>query len=372
LTIYEKNKILARAAAKIASRPDLLAVGIAGSYGKSITKELLAYILSHDFGVLKTLANQNTEIGVAARIINDLGPEHRMFVCEIGAVHKGRIKQVAGVVKPRIGILTGINAQHRAVFGNQQNIIDAKYEVLEALPENGTAILNWQSPQVWDSFEPQKTKIKAKNIVLAGKDFSAANIIAGIDALSFTLSGQGKSVPVKTNARGAFMVEPILLAVAGAVAVGMRFERAVEIINQTDFSSFNLEVGKNLAGIDIISSTYSANPDGVLGHLDYLKLWPGKKAIIMPCLIELGGASKESHFAIGQKIAQVCDFAVITTKDRFDDIKKGALAAGMKSENIIFSERPKAIDQLIKNRLAGDVILLEGRMAQAIIDIIKK
>jgi UDP-N-acetylmuramoyl-tripeptide--D-alanyl-D-alanine ligase len=122
-----------------------------------------------------------------------------------------------------------------------------------------------------------------------------------------------------------------------------------------------------------LDSTYSSNPDGVMAHLDYSKLWPGKKAIIMPCLIELGKSSKDVHYQIGQKIAEVCDLAIITAKDRFKEIKKGALDAGMNPENIIFSENPKIINNLIKNCLTnGDTILLEGRSSQSIIGAIKK
>lgn len=92
----------------------------------------------------------------------------------------------------------------------------------------------------------------------------------------------------------------------------------------------------------------------------------------MPCLIELGKESKKIHFKIGEKIVEVCDLAIITTKDRFSEIKKGALSAQMKPENIIFCDNPKKIAQIIKNRLsAGDVILLEGRLPRDIADFKK-
>jgi len=74
----------------------------------------------------------------------------------------------------------------------------------------------------------------------------------------------------------------------------------------------------------------------------------------------------------GQKIAEVCDLAIITTKDRFGDIKKGAFGAGMKKENILFCEKPRSIDKLIKKRLvSGDTVLLEGRSSQNIINLFK-
>jgi len=88
----------------------------------------------------------------------------------------------------------------------------------------------------------------------------------------------------------------------------------------------------------------------------------------MPCLIELGNESKKIHFEIGQKIAEVCNLAIITAKDRFGDIKKGALSAGMDAKNIVFCDNPKKIAQILKNRLfADDILLLEGRLPQEII-----
>lgn len=392
LTIWKKNKIINRARAIIAGRPDLTVIGIAGSYGKSGVKELLAHILSQKYKVLKTQANQNTEMGVSQTVINDLKPEHQIFVCEIGAVHKGKIRQTAEIVKPKIGILTGINQQHLGVFGGQKNIIDAKFELLEALPENGAAILNFSSLIIRESFDAKKEKINAQKIIFAGKDIFASEIQTKIDSLSFILNYQDQKIKIDTNARGAWMAETIILSIAGAIAAGVELAAVAAIINQTDFTSFNIKkILVNLVEVvevkpplkfsggltstnsdfNFLDSTYSSNPDGAIAHLDYLKLWSGKKVIIMPCLIELGNESKKIHFEIGQKIGEVCDLAIITAKERFGDIKKGALAGGMKPENIIYCNNPKKIRELLQTRLtANDIILLEGRLPQEVIDII--
>jgi UDP-N-acetylmuramoyl-tripeptide--D-alanyl-D-alanine ligase len=372
ITVFEKNKILRKAEEARRARPDLFAIGIAGSYGKSITKELLAYVLLKKHRVLKTAANQNTEVGVSQVLINELKPEHEFFVCEIGAVHKGKIKSVADAVQPQAGILCGINQQHMAVFGNQQKIIDAKYEILEALPSNGAAILNWESKLIRESFESQKSRIKAQKIILAGKDIVVNDLKISIDRLTFKVKHADETAILDINARGAYFIEPILLAMAGALACKMNFQEIADILNKTDFTPFNIGLEKNSDGINILSSTYSANPNGVLAHLDYLKVWPGKKAIVMPCLIELGKSSKDVHRLIGKKIAGVCDFAVIVTRDRFGEIQKGAVLAGMKKEKIIFSEKPAVIKKIVTEILKPDgTLLLEGRLPQAIIEVLK-
>jgi UDP-N-acetylmuramoyl-tripeptide--D-alanyl-D-alanine ligase len=373
LTVWEKNKVLKRAKTARETRSDLTVVGISGSYGKSITKELLAHVLAQKFKVLKTAANQNTEVGVSNALINGLEIDHKFFVCEIGAVHKGKIKLIANAVMPKVGILTGINQQHMAVFGNQRDITDGKYEILEALSEDGTAVANWGSELVRQSFESKKSGIRAKNVVLAAKDIFASDVRAETGRLSFKVNCKGESAFFEINARGAFNVEPILLAMAGAISCGMDFKEVAGIIEKTDFSPFNVKVNDRADGINVISSTYSANPDGVLAHLDYLKLWPGKKAIVMPCLIELGQSSKDVHYRIGQKIAEVCDLAVIATKDRLGEVRKGAVAAGMKKENIVFAERPSDAEKKIKEVIVrGDTILLEGRLPQGMAEKLKR
>jgi len=134
-----------------------------------------------------------------------------------------------------------------------------------------------------------------------------------------------------------------------------------------------MKLRKGVEGINVIDASYSANPDGVMSALDYLKVWENKKVIVMPCLIELGKASKEVHRKIGEKIAEVCDLAIITTKDRFKDLKQGAINKGMKEENILFIESPQKIFEKIKSFCeAGDVVLLEGRVPKRLKELLLK
>jgi len=121
---------------------NLLVIGITGSYGKTSTKEFLATILSQKFKVLKTKKHINAEIGIAKTILNELKPEHQIFIAEIGAYERGKIREVCRVLQPKIGILTGINEQHLSTFGSQESITAAKYELIKSLPEDGTAIFN--------------------------------------------------------------------------------------------------------------------------------------------------------------------------------------------------------------------------------------
>jgi UDP-N-acetylmuramyl pentapeptide synthase len=123
-------------------------------------------------------------------------------------------------------------------------------------------------------------------------------------------------------------------------------------------------------GFNIIDAAYSANPDSVLAHLDYLKTWKGKKAIVMPCLIELGSASKKVHQRIGAKINENCDLAIITKKECYEIMKNSAMESGMDKDKILFMEDPKKIFEKLKNfNNPEDVVLLESRVPKELIDI---
>ncbi|MEK7503581.1 MAG: Mur ligase family protein [Patescibacteria group bacterium] len=330
MAVILRNRIISAAKRKRAEFKKLLVIGVTGSYGKTSTKEYLAAILSEKFNVVKTREHQNSEVGIAQCVLNELTPSHEVFIVEMGAYNHGGIKFLCDIVQPKIGVLTGINEQHMATFGSQENIIKTKYELIESLPNDGTAFFNGNNQYCRDLF--QKTQIRKK------------------------LYGEGASSSYEENLAG---------AVAVAEFLGMNPEAIERGIQKIKLSQTN-RVKKGTNGIAIIDSTYSANPSGVIADLGDLKKWQGKKVIVMPCLIELGRVSKEVHQRIGKKIGEVCDLAIITTKDRFKEIKEGA-------PNALFMERADEIAEKIKSFCKeGDVVLLESRVPSRVINLLIK
>lgn len=376
--VLARMQVIEKAKRKRTLFPKLVAIGITGSYGKTSTKEFLATILSEKFHVLKTREHQNSEVGVAQCILRDLRPEHEVFVCEMGAYGKGGIKLLCDIAKPKIGILTGINEQHMATFGSQEKIMQTKFELIESLPEEGTAILNFDN----DKIKNQIAKIKNKNqklkkiifysIIDSNADIWAEDIHAEKEHVSFlVLTKNGDRSHFRVHVLGAHYVPNLLAAVAAAKELGMTLEEIAQACKKITPQMAGMTMKKGINGATIINATYSANPDGVISHVEYLKIWPGRKLIIMPCLIELGRASKEAHQRIGRKIGEVCDGAIITTKERLDDLKSGAREAGMREESILFLENPKEIFEKIKE-FSADVILLEGRLQKSFIELVQK
>ncbi|MCD5396177.1 MAG: UDP-N-acetylmuramoyl-tripeptide--D-alanyl-D-alanine ligase [Candidatus Pacebacteria bacterium] len=377
ITLFFQHCLLRKAERKRERFKNLIVVGITGSYGKTTTKEILAFVLSSQFRVLKTERHINAEVGIAKTILEKLKPEHQIFVAEIGAYERGKITQVCKAIKPKIGIITGINQQHMATFGSQENIIYGEgFELIDNLPDNGTAVLNWDNEYIKSNLTSQNSKVKiikyaVKNIKEA--DVWAEKIKVEKEKISFWMATEKEKVFCEVNLIGAHNIYAVLAAGAVAEELGMSLSEIAEILKNIKPDLGAMQLKKGINGIDIIDASYSANPDGVISALDYLKIWERKKVIMMPCLIELGKVSKEVHKKIGKKIGKICDLAIITTKDRFKEIQKGAKEAGMKKENILFLEDPRKIFEKIKNFCKeGDVVLLEGRVPKKLIELLTK
>lgn len=367
---YLQKKTIAKAKQKREKLKNLLAIGITGSYGKTSTKEILAEILQKKFKVLRTLKHQNTDPVVAQHMLAQLNNSHQILVAEMGAYFRGGIKSACDFVQPKIGIIAGINQQHLALFGSMENLLRAEggEELIESLPIDGLVIFNGENSHCRKLYrktkKPKKIYGLKKNLEEISCDVWAENIKTEKRTSSFrVLYREGESANFRIKLLGKHSILNVLGAVCAAKEVGMSLQ---------DISGACAELAPELGGmvlrqginsLRIIDSSYSSNPDGVISALEYLKIWEHKRIIVMPCLIELGKASKEVHQMLGKKIGQVCDLAIITTKDRFKEIKEGA-----EDTKVLFFENPQKIIKKIKDFCqSGDVILLEGRVPKSLI-----
>ncbi|MFA5714746.1 MAG: UDP-N-acetylmuramoyl-tripeptide--D-alanyl-D-alanine ligase [Candidatus Paceibacterota bacterium] len=366
ITVILRNRTIKKAIKKRESLENLLVIGITGSYGKSSVKEFLKFILSKDFKVVSTEKNENSEMGISQCILNQVNEEHEIFICEMGAYNRAGIKLLADIAKPKIGILTGINNQHLATFGSQKNIIKAKFELINSLPQEGLAVLNWDNEFIRNNFKSEISSIKYS--VKEKEDVWAEDIKGGKEGISFKVVFKtGESQFIRANINGVNNIPNLLAAIAVAKKLGMDLENIAERVEEIDFSIGGMKL-KKFNGFNVIDATYSSNIDGIVSHLEYLKNWENKKIIVMPCLIELGSEGKEAHINIGKKIGEVCDLAIITSKDYFNDLRRGAVESGMKKENIIFIEDgEKILKKISVFASEGDVVLLESRVPLKVI-----
>lgn len=364
ITVFMRNRIIRRAIKKREALGNLLVIGITGSYGKSSTKEFLKEILSSEFKVASTEKNENSEIGIAQCILEQVNDEHEIFICEMGAYNRGGIKLLCKIAKPKIGILTGINNQHLATFGSQENIVKGKFELIDSLPSEGLAVLNWDSELIKDNFNSTISSIKYS--ISEKQDVWAEEIKEDKEGISFrAVFKAGESQVFKAGIHGSHNVSNLLSAIAVARKLGMELDDIAEIVKDIN-GGINI---KKVESFDLIDATYSSNFDGIISHLEYLKNWEGRKILVMPCLIELGKEGKETHRKIGRKIGEVCDLAIITSRDYFKEVEKGAIEAGMKAEDVLFIQNgDKILKKIFSIANEGSVVLLESRVPKLLIN----
>lgn len=283
--ILAKKIIVFLAQVKISHIKNLTVVGITGSYGKTITKDAISHVLIHKYRTLKTGGNYNTLLGVAKTILNELRPEHEIFVCEMAAYQPGDIKSIAGLIKPKIGIITAVGPMHLERFGTEENILKTKMELIESLPPDGIGFMTKTS-------EPKISKY-------------------------FHNSNYGSKDKIEF-----FESKEDLLIKIGKV-FGMGKEEVLGYLKTAPPTPHRQEIIKTSAGITIIDDTYNSNPAGFLSALETLKNTPAQRRILVtPGMIELGEKQFELNKSAAKSAAQIADYVIIvgeTNKKAFEE-----------------------------------------------------
>ncbi len=342
----------------LAERKDLIKIGITGSYGKTSVKEILSVILSEKFSVLKTPKSYNTPLGISLAV-NGLEDGHQVFIAEMGARNTGDIAQLCDIVKPDVGIITGITGQHLESFGSIDNIVRTKNELIENLSENGFAVFNLDGEYVRGMYENcSKDKYFTS---LAGGYASADNIALSENGSVFELTIEGKgSVKCACRLIGRHNISNILAAAAVAARLGLSLGEIASGIAKIEKVPHRLELLES-GGVKIIDDSYNSNPDGVRAAIATVSEFSGRKIIVTPGIVELGEKEEEENFRFGEEIASAFDVAVIVGSPVSEHIKNGLEKAGFSSENIYAANSlSEAKDVLVKIKAEGDVVLFEN------------
>ncbi len=154
---------------------DLTVIGITGSYGKTSTKHYLYRILCERYNVLMTPGSFNTPMGVIRTIREQMKPYHNIFICEMGAKQIGDIKEICDLVAPQIGIITAVGEQHLESFKTIGNVQRTKFELVDALPGSGLAVINNDFPYIANR-PVENVPVKRYTIADTGADYHIEDI----------------------------------------------------------------------------------------------------------------------------------------------------------------------------------------------------
>ncbi len=341
------RRYIRRAKRKLAAVAPVV-IGITGSYGKTTAKNLLRGMLDGK-SVIATPGSYNTPMGICLTVNNDLNNEEYL-IAELGARYSGDIKELCGIVSPKVGIITAIGDMHLETLKNRAGVADAKYALAKALPEDGLLVLNGYNAECAPL--PDRDAPCKKTVVGGDGDISYKDLKIDARGTSFTLVIDGDEHSVNTKLLGAHIAELTCVCAAAARYCGADAEHIVAAVEAAKPVEHRLQL---LDG-GVIDDAYNSNPVGAKNALDVLACFAEKKVIITPGFVELGSIEKQCNTELGKHIAAVCDYAYLVGS-RAEDIKAGAIAAGMNENNIsCFASRDEAVEGL--KEISGERIVL--------------
>lgn len=338
----------------------LIRVGITGSYGKTSTKFVLDTLLSQKYNVLPTPASFNTPMGVTRVVRERLTPAHQVFIGEMGARHVGEIKELCGLVHPKIGILTAVGPQHLDTFKTIERIEKTKYELIEALPMDGLAVFLHDDGIVTKLYE--KTQKPKLLIGKEGGDAWATDVQVSPNGSSFTLHVKGmEPFSCTTRLLGRHNISNILTAAAVAQYLGLTKEQIQRGISQLKPVEHRLQLLTSAGGVTVIDDAFNTNPRSSREALQVLSSFPGRRVIVTPGMVELGAEEEKYNYEFGQAMAACVDVAVLVGKKHTQPISRGLTDAGFPAKNIhVVSSLDEAIAFNRQQLRPGDVVMYEN------------
>ena len=339
-------------------------IGITGSFGKTSVKHILGHILENHAGTLITPGSVNTEMGITRIIRERLTPNHKYFIVEMGAYGIGSINRLCRLTPPKLSIITAIGKAHLERFKDLEGTARAKYEIAEAAIENdGNVVIH--TGVLARKYAKEFTDKHSESFVHCGKGGSlrAENIEQTLEGLSFDLKVGDKSYPVLAPIYGQHHVDNILLSIAAAMEIGMPIDDIIFTLKTVPQITHRLEV-KRQDNYTIIDDAFNSNPGGFSAALDVLdSITPktGKRILVTPGMVELGGDHNSEHLKLGRKAAQTTDISIVVCPERIKSFIDGFNEANDKNAKLIKMTSFKEAEQwIVQNAEKQDVILLEN------------
>lgn len=340
------------------ARMPVRVIGITGSVGKTTTKELMAAVLSQRYRTLKSEASYNNEIGLPLTLLR-LTPEHERAVLEMGMYAIGEIRQMCEWARPEVGVETIVGPVHLERLGSIENIAIAKAELVEALPPEGTAILNADDPRVLAMRDKTRARVFTYGLTPTANLWADRVDSRGLEGVTFTVHYQGDSLRVDAPLIGRHSVHTALRAIAVGLVEGLTWEEIIAGL-QSQPAQVRLVVAQALNGATLLDDTYNSSPDSSLAALNLLKEMPGRRIAVLGDMLELGAYEAQGHRVVGCRAAEVVN-RLIAVGELAQGIAHGARECGMSEANIEWYPNKDAALVALRDEVGpGDFVLIKG------------
>jgi UDP-N-acetylmuramoyl-tripeptide--D-alanyl-D-alanine ligase len=360
----------------------LRVAAITGSAGKTSTKDLLAHLLESAGPTVAPAGNLNNELGVPLTVCR-ITADTRFLVAEMGARGIGHIAYLCTIAPPQVAAVLNVGSAHVGEFGGREQIAVAKGEIIEALPPDGTAVLNANDPLVWAMRSRTAARLIATSV--AGEpgieDAVWASDVA-IDTLgrcAFTLhhkwgGAQHDPARIQLNLSGRHQVANAVAAVAMARALGVDAAAVVAALpTARQRSRWRMELTERADGVLVVNDAYNANPESMRAALDTVAAVLAERAgtgavgwAVLGDMLELGAAAAAEHRALGAYAVQRGITCLVAIGTFAGEVVAGARTgpAGVRAE--VAADRDDAVRRVLTGLAGGDVVLVKASRGLAL------
>jgi len=337
-------------------------VGITGSTGKTSVKDLAAAVLGTRFRVRASPRSFNTEVGVPLTLLN--APEDaEAIVCEMGSRGRGHIAALCEVARPTVGAVTNVGVAHMEMFGSPQAVADAKAELVEALPQDGTAVLNADDPVV-RGFDARTRARVLRFGTSPDADIRGEDVVLDPSGLpSFTLHTPAGSERVELAVPGEHMAWNALAAAAIGASLGLTPGECAAGLKEARVSSWRMEVLEGADGVRILNDAYNANPTSMAAALKAAR-WmagDGRCIAVLGEMAELGTISAVEHERVGELAARLGIDRLVVVGPDARLIRMGAVREGVEPDRVVRCDTAEeAAEEVRAMARPGDLVLVKG------------
>ena len=343
-------------------------IAVTGSNGKTTAKQMIFQVLSSRFNTLKSAGSFNNHIGVPLSLL-EMTSRHEAAVFELGMNHKGEISSLARIAAPDIGVITSIGPAHLEFFRGIEEIIKAKCELFECMADGKTAVINADSPGLYEEVKKHISRIVTYGMG-PGCSWRAAIVEADDKHTVFRLN-EGQEF--KLNVIGRHNVYNALAAIAVGSLFGISPEEIKESLKSFAPAELRMQVVE-VDGIKLIADCYNANPQSVCSAVDTLAALNGggNKGIVLADMLELGDKSAFLHAEIGRKVAESGINFLVAVGEKASYTADAARESGLEGRNIFRArDNKEAADICFGLFKRNDIVLLKGSRGMKLEQIIE-
>jgi len=332
-------------------------VAVTGSAGKTTTKGMTAAILQRRAPCLSNPGSENNEIGLPRTLLKLSDEEY--CVLEMGARGLGQIEYLARIAQPKIGVITNIGEAHVGLLGGREKIAQAKSELLLALPEEGTAVLN--RDDYFFGLLSEMAPCRVLSFGLGQGDFRAEDVQVSPEGTDFVLVGPGGRRPVHLNLPGKHHVANALAAAAAAWAAGARGPDLVEGLEAFEGEAMRTQILRRPDGVTVINDAYNASPTSVAAALELLASLEGRKVFVFGDMLELGEEAEEAHRTVGDQARRAGVEVLVAVGDLGRLAGERAEALGLQ---VLYAEDAQQASETVPGLVrGGDLVLVKASRA---------